>query len=194
MAFRECIYVFITLLGLCINPTFLMIDFKASWSEDRASVFLYIIAPEKYVFLCIRSEDYCYDACLYGILALLSAMDMCGVVALVWSIAVQNVYLAMITGYCITAVGGFPICIICFRLCVVDKHNSNGLQNPATNVAIIDGNINSQSLVSGSEGEKDHIAARGPAGMVYSKSFDNNRPRNARGVTNHIQRLLNQRM
>eukprot|EP01084_Bolivina_argentea_P079457 144129_1 len=113
VAVREALYLFLTILGLCLNRTFLLIDLRASWREDKTSVLIYIIAPEKFVLLSIHIDDYCYDSCIGGLIFLLSFMDLCGFGAFVWAFVVKNVYIAMITGYAVTAIGGSLIFVLC---------------------------------------------------------------------------------
>eukprot|EP01084_Bolivina_argentea_P317305 550135_1 len=114
---RECIYFILTIFGLCINPTFLMPDLKATWKYKKETIPIYVIAPHAYVFACVapKTDSPGIIDCLncLGFVTLI-LMDLCGAVAFVWAFIVKNVYVPMMIGYSVTAIGGlFMIFIAC---------------------------------------------------------------------------------
>merc|ERR1712079_834192 len=101
VAMREFVYVLECTIGLCVNPVYLLVDLKSSWNENAAYVAVYVISPEKYVFMSIlAAPGSLVKHCFYVILFLISiAMDFAGAVAFVWAIIVDNMYAPLMIGY-----------------------------------------------------------------------------------------------
>lgn len=118
VAVREAIFFFMILLCTFRNPAFLLVDIRASCTQQAPLVAVYVIAPEKFIYLCLN----CCRADLLnavGILVL-SILDIAGMVAFVWAIAVHKMYAPMMIGYAITTLGGFLIIMVmCVGCCMV---------------------------------------------------------------------------
>eukprot|EP01084_Bolivina_argentea_P061241 111925_1 len=111
VASRECIYFCLTFIALLVNPTFLLIDLRAAWKDDRILVFWYVIAPEKYVWFSVTHDS---DVIGYIGLMILMISDIGGIAAFIWAFVVNNVYIAMMIGYSVTTIGAlYMLWMIC---------------------------------------------------------------------------------
>eukprot|EP01047_Picozoa_sp_COSAG01_P049751 COSAG01_NODE_4960_length_4589_cov_2.312249_5_plen_394_part_00 len=132
VAVREVLYIAATLLGLCANPAFLLVDVGASVRDtDQAGasggwpfLALYALAPEKYVMMAafgrsglkvaglqevngldfgyFRNNGRCAAISIVGVVGLL---DLAAVGGLVAGLAVRNLPPALAVGYGATALG-----------------------------------------------------------------------------------------
>eukprot|EP01084_Bolivina_argentea_P135024 238008_1 len=111
VAGREVIYFFLTIIGLLVNPVYLLLDLRATWNVDKdptSTILMYILAPEKYIYLSLVSEveNGTRAKCTYQyILVGLVIMDLCGIAAFIWALAVHNVYAPLMVGYIVTTLG-----------------------------------------------------------------------------------------
>jgi len=108
VAFREFMYLMFTVWAIVVNPAYLLIDVNATWNENKSRVFLYIFAPEKYVF---RSMFQQLGWLYYILLLTVISLDVGAVFALAWTLSKSNVYPAMVCGYVVT------ITFIIMQLC-----------------------------------------------------------------------------
>lgn len=102
---REGIYLLLTIFGICVNSTYLLVDAKAGWNEsfyEAKHVYLYVIAPEIYLFNSVFKLDGCCYKVGYIFLFLL---DLVAIIVFIWSFVVKNVYVPLIIGYGITTIG-----------------------------------------------------------------------------------------
>eukprot|EP01084_Bolivina_argentea_P207900 354621_1 len=116
---REGTYLLLTFIALCMNPSFLMIDLKASWNSEVFTVLTYVIAPEKFVFLAVVDNR---NGFLLGCgMISLILLDLAGIVAFIYAFAVNYVYVPMMIGYGVTTTGGlFSIIFLLLGCCIVD--------------------------------------------------------------------------
>merc|ERR1712048_1365410 len=94
-----------------MNPTYLLADLKASWKRkdfnDKLSVIIYVLAPEKYVLMSITDQNLEGTSLIF--LVLLGILDMFGIAALVSAFLADNVYIPMMIGYGLTTLGAFVL-------------------------------------------------------------------------------------
>ena len=121
VAGREVIYFVLTLIGLCVNRVYLLVDLRASWKEEKLNLGLYVLAPEKYVYSTVVKSEGSVIICWQLGMYFLTAIDLAGVVAFIWAFAVDNVYAPIMVGYGVTTIGGiFVICAGCVA-CIAGK-------------------------------------------------------------------------
>eukprot|EP01084_Bolivina_argentea_P061242 111926_1 len=139
VAVRECIYFCLTFIGVCVNPTFLLIDLRASWKDDRGQTLLYIMGPEKYVWFSIGVFDtsVCGQFFFGTVLIILVIADTGGIVAFVWAFVVRNVYIPMMIGYTVTALGALYIALLFCIGFVADFCGINNLNVNTNNLSNI---------------------------------------------------------
>ena len=111
VAARESIYVLLTIVCAFVNPVFLLLDTVCQWHEDKISFFIYVIAPEKFVWICLAGESF---ACIFLLgIFLLSCLDLVGLAALVVACTSGTAHLALLIGYVVTTMGGlFTIVVV----------------------------------------------------------------------------------
>ena len=124
VAVREGIYFLLATVCIFVNPSYLLVDLRATWQkelwatwyediENKSLALMYAVAPEKYILMCIsgnKNEDTGIGS---GIC--LSLLDLSGIIAFIWAIVVNNVYPAMMIGYGVTTLGGLCfIALLCF--------------------------------------------------------------------------------
>lgn len=102
VATREALYFALTLVALAYRPVFLLANLS-SLRNRTFSWLVYVAAPEKYVALC------CVDAlglCTTQLLlALLTACDVCGTLALAVAARDGELHTALAVGYTVATVG-----------------------------------------------------------------------------------------
>ena len=115
VAGREALYFLFTLIGLIKNRSYLLVDLRATWKDEDVngswSVILYVIAPEKNLFMVILCDHPAPVVRDTGMICL-CVLDMAGIVAFIWAIGVDNVYVPLMIGYGVTTIGGifvFPL-------------------------------------------------------------------------------------
>jgi hypothetical protein len=101
---RECIYVILTLIALCVNPAFLLVDSSATFKSSGWNLMLYIICPEKFVYFCLGLTT------VFPLLILI-VCDLSGIAALIVAIYTNNMPIPLMIGYSITALGGLAALI-----------------------------------------------------------------------------------
>ena len=125
---REALYWLMTIMALCRNPSYLLVDLKATWNGisrtfPNSTIFgpcfqvaLYVLAPEKYVAIALVKRNRCEELA-GGILigAFLPLLDLAGMIGFCWAFAVHNVFIPMIIGYSVTMIAalfllGWGIC------------------------------------------------------------------------------------
>eukprot|EP01084_Bolivina_argentea_P146692 256788_1 len=105
VAGRECIYFILSLIAICINPSYLLLDLRATWfKDDKRFIALYVMAPEKYIAVAI-ARQHCHYVGTALLILFLSLLDIFGIVACVWAILVHNMYAPLMIGYSITTLG-----------------------------------------------------------------------------------------
>ena len=116
VAAREGLYALLVLIAVYVNPAVFIVDLKASWTKNKINTLVYVIAPEKFVYIgVIAGTPFDTDNCRYLGVALLTILDSAGIVAFVWAFVAKNVYPAMMIGYTITTMGGiFMVGLLCF--------------------------------------------------------------------------------
>ena len=144
---REALYWFMTVMALYRNPSYLLVDLKATWNGKTRSatsfttfgpwfqVTLYVLAPEKYVAISLVKRNRCEEL-VGGILigAFLPLLDLAGMVAFCWAFAVHNVFVPMIIGYSVTMIAalfflGWGLCgCFCGKSKRCKVHNSYWLK------------------------------------------------------------------
>eukprot|EP01046_Picozoa_sp_COSAG06_P025072 COSAG06_NODE_2085_length_7634_cov_6.358593_3_plen_618_part_00 len=121
VACREAGYLVTTLACVYYNPAFLLVDVATTVRqqshpiEKLIPVLMYVLAPEKFVAFSLfgrggaatldSSNDLiAFLTVIYGFVS--TALDMCGVAALVAGLASGKLPLALGIGYAVTALGG----------------------------------------------------------------------------------------
>ena len=105
VAAREGLYALLVLIAVYVNPAIFIVDLKASWKDDKIPTLLYVIAPEKFVYVGVTGDTAHENCAVLGIV-LLMISDSAGIAAFIWALVTQNVYPAMMIGYTITTMGG----------------------------------------------------------------------------------------
>eukprot|EP01083_Nonionella_stella_P302768 1045305_1 len=109
-----------------------MVDLRASWNKDDShlegvdkfvAMGIYVIAPEKYVYLSVFMKGACGDCPKVLGLLFVSVLDLGGIVAFIWALAVNNAYAPLMIGYGVTAIGGLFM-LIWFCKDLMDLHTS----------------------------------------------------------------------
>ena len=81
---REAIYVAGTLCCLVLQPSFLLVDVKATFEEDTGSALMYITSPEKFVLMACANVTSGTVESIFWVAALLTlALDLGALGALV---------------------------------------------------------------------------------------------------------------
>lgn len=113
----------LTLIALCVNPTYLLVDLRASWKDTTVqqpalNVMMYIVAPSKYVGGAIVKGSTEEPLFLCLAVVALPLLDLSAVLALFYSItSEEKIYTPLMIGYCVTTVGLMYIIGIVCRQC-----------------------------------------------------------------------------
>ena len=127
VAGREGLYWMLTVIAIFVNPVYLLVDLRETWTKDTRSVGwvhgggntdkskewyrrffncgVYVLAPEKYVALALFMNDKSRVGQCF-VFFVLPVLDMAGAVAIVWAIMANRVYWPLMIGYIITTIGG----------------------------------------------------------------------------------------
>lgn len=103
---REGIYVLFTLLGLCTCSGYLLSDSRSSKQMRFGHRLVYLLAPEKYICICIL---YRHIIELGTALVLLTLLDTAGMIALIWTILERQEYCPLLVNYGITTLAGILV-------------------------------------------------------------------------------------
>jgi len=97
---REAIYLLATVLALLVNPSYLLLDVRATWEEDGwVYVLICVLSPEKYVLTAALGADFGFG----GSLALL-LFDLAGAAAFVTAILPEEPFPPpLLVGYAVAA-------------------------------------------------------------------------------------------
>ena len=109
VAFREGIYVVLTLVALCRNPAYLLVDSSATFKSSGWNLLLYIVCPEKFVYFCLGLET---NIPLF----LLILCDFSAIAALVVAVYTNNMPVPLMIGYAVTALGGIVALLLLIGL------------------------------------------------------------------------------
>ena len=120
VALREGIYLLLTLVALCVNPSYLLVDLRSSWRETRTAhpnaksdVITYVFAPERYVAGAIAKGS--SNGFVVICLGMLPIFDLFSILALMCSISHgkdDGIYVPLLVGYSVTACGHTYVIIL----------------------------------------------------------------------------------
>ena len=131
VAIREAIYVLLILYGLYHKPTFLLVDMIAMWNNEQRNFWMFVLAPEKFVFKAVIDSSNCSfktaccDCARVIFFIVLVLLDVCGIAALITACITGFVFPPLMVGYsvtCIAALFTLKSCVIIevfyvFNLC-----------------------------------------------------------------------------
>ena len=101
VAIREAIYVLLILYGLYHKPTFLLVDMIAMWNNEQRNFWMFVLAPEKFVFEAVIDIPNCTREILLIVLVLL---DVCGIAALISACITGSMFPPLMVGYSVTCI------------------------------------------------------------------------------------------
>ena len=106
VAIREAIYVLLILYGLYHKPTFLLVDMIAMWNNEQRNFWMFVLAPEKFVFKAVIDIDSsnCSGPCNVIFFIVLVLLDVCGIAALITACITGFVFPPLMVGYSVTCI------------------------------------------------------------------------------------------
>ena len=103
---REGIYFLLTIIGLFVRPVYLLVDSKAIPNDGALSfIGVYVFAPEKYILICFPFQENKRGHIFAISLLLLMLLDISGIVAVFWALAVKKVFVPLVIAYALIFIG-----------------------------------------------------------------------------------------